>query len=205
MRESFHLSRFGQAQNLEFGRFFARLLAPSAKLTSIRRVDDQTQAQEARRHLDAAMGYLDLGLVEDANDAIERLPPAMKATKAVLGLRLEIYSSAGAWEHMLEVANFLVRNWPDDPRYRISLAYATRRCRSVMEAEKVLLEAARNYPTDPIILFNLSCYAAQIGNLDEARDSLVRAINLNQNVRLMALHDPDLEPLWASHGSTSTV
>ena len=46
--------------------------------------------------------------------------------------------------------------------------------------------------------FNLACYAAQLGNLDEAKEHLARAIDLDRGIRMMVLDEPDLEPLWES-------
>jgi predicted Zn-dependent protease len=166
-------------------------------------VDDQEQTRETQRHLEAAMGYLHLGLAEDANDAIERIPPAMKVSKTVLRLRVDIYLAAGAWEHMREVAAFLVRQWPNEPEHRISLAHATRQCRSIMEAEAVLLDGVELHRDEPIIHFNLACYAAQLGNLTAARVRLACAIALDPDVRLMALDDPDLDPLWENLGKAN--
>jgi hypothetical protein len=53
-----------------------------------------------------------------------------------------------------------------------------------------------------IIRYNLACYACQLGNLKEARHWLKRAIDLagTKQVKLMALEDPDLEPLCKQIG-----
>jgi hypothetical protein len=46
--------------------------------------------------------------------------------------------------------------------------------------------------------FNLACYKAQLGNLNEAKAHLTRAAKADGKFSLTALDDPDLEPLWAS-------
>ena len=38
----------------------------------------------------------------------------------------------------------------------------------------------------------------QMGSLDRAKAHLKRATEIDAKFRLMALRDPDLEPLWAS-------
>lgn len=155
---------------------------------------------KTRRHLDAAAGYLVLGMVQEANDEIEELPPKMKVSREVMRARVEIYSAAKAWDQMREVAAFLVREWPEDSQHWISLAHATRRCRSIGEAAAHLAEAMALHPQEPMIPFNLACYAAQTGRLDDARLCLARAISLDPDTRQMAHNDPDLEPLWADLG-----
>ena len=49
-----------------------------------------------------------------------------------------------------------------------------------------------------MIQFNLACYEAQMGRLEVAKAHLKRATEIDAKSRLMALEDPDLEPLWAS-------
>jgi hypothetical protein len=52
------------------------------------------------------------------------------------------------------------------------------------------------------IPYNLACYAAQMKRLDGARDWWGKALAIAKTtggfdeIRLMALDDPDLEPLW---------
>jgi hypothetical protein len=65
----------------------------------------------------------------------------------------------------------------------------------------VLIDALRLHDSEPLIHFNLACYAAQTGNLEAARERLGRAISLSHKIRLLALADPDLEPLWAELGN----
>ena len=45
------------------------------------------------------------------------------------------------------------------------------------------------------ILYNLACYAAQLGHLDSARARLSEAIKLEPACRELALADPDLVQL----------
>ena len=92
----------------------------------------------------------------------------------------------------------IAETWPEDAQHWIWVAYATRRCRSVEEAEVWLKRAREAHPTEPTIPYNLSCYAAVTGRIEEAKQLLERAIRLDANVRMMALEDPDLEPLWES-------
>lgn len=70
-----------------------------------------------------------------------------------------------------------------------------------------LLPAAEKFPDVHVIPFNLACYACQMGRLPEARDWLKRALEIagkarnQKRVRLRALDEPDLEPLWKELGS----
>ena len=147
--------------------------------------------------LQPAIGYFQLGMMEEANEEIAALQPEAKSERIVLTLQVDIYGGSSSWQRMREVAGFLTHEWPDDSQHWISLAYATRRCRSIMEAEVILLKAAELHPKEPMIHFNLACYAAQTGELVTARERLAQAEMLDPSIRMMALEDPDLEPLWA--------
>ena len=47
-----------------------------------------------------------------------------------------------------------------------------------------------------MIAFNLACYASVTGRFGEAKERLRRAIQLDKDVRGLALDDEDLKPLW---------
>jgi tetratricopeptide (TPR) repeat protein len=93
---------------------------------------------------------------------------------------------------------------PDDAFGWIHQAYALRRMKggSVKAAWDALLPAADKFPSQPMIAFNLACYACQLGRLEEAREWLRKAIDLGdeKEIKTRALDDPDLEPLWANIG-----
>lgn len=149
-----------------------------------------------RRRLEAVSGYLELRMFEDAAAELDGIPPPLDKVRQVEVMRALVWQAAGDWRKLREVSHVLVKQWPDDANHWIWLAYATRRCRSLDGAEEVLLDALRFHETEPVIHFNLACYAAQLGKLDLARLRLGEAIKLDPRVREMALGDSDMEPLW---------
>lgn len=177
-----------------------RRLAKATRILQPRAVNDQDHAHEAQRHLSAAGGYLELGMLQDAADELAKLPPALRDCREAMGVCALIQLKAGAWQRLREVGSHLARNWPEEANHWIWLAFGTRRCRSLAEAELVLLEALKHHDAEPMIHFNLACYAAQLGRLDDATTRLERAIAMDPQFRHMALRDPDLKPLWAALG-----
>ena len=79
-------------------------------------------------------------------------------------------------------------------------AYALRRIPQggLEKAWEALLPAADKFPKEPIIPYNLSCYACQMQKLDTARLWLKQATTIGgvKKIKRMAMQDPDLEPLW---------
>ncbi len=72
------------------------------------------------------------------------------------------------------------------------------------EARDNLLRVVEKFPMSPTIRYNLACYECQLGRLEHAKKWLEEAFRLGdpKKLKLMALDDPDLEPLWKNIGST---
>ena len=62
----------------------------------------------------------------------------------------------------------------------------------------MLFEAAKLFPDDSMIQYNLACYCAQLGQLDAAQEYLDKSYELGdaKQIKLTALDDEDLKPLW---------
>jgi hypothetical protein len=60
------------------------------------------------------------------------------------------------------------------------------------------------FPKDATMRYNLACYKCQLGRLDQARAWLEKAFAIGdaRKMKLAALDDPDLEPLWKEIGKT---
>ena len=121
-----------------------------------------------------------------------------RATPEVLAVRIAVYHGLKKWELMREVAKRLHEFQPDNVEWTISLAYATRRADSIEAAKEILMNAEAKFPKEPTIKYNLACYFCQTGNIQNARNYLKKAFELDPNCRMAALEDEDLKPLWES-------
>jgi tetratricopeptide (TPR) repeat protein len=153
-----------------------------------------------QRHITVASGYLELGLLDDAANELEGIEFDLKTLPEVIGLRVEIFRAARRWDAMAMMATQMVRMLPADPKPWLALAFATRRADSLQAARSVLLEAEQRHPEVPVIKFNLACYDCQLGDLASAKLRLSEALQRDKSLRLAALEDADLEPLWAALG-----
>jgi predicted Zn-dependent protease len=155
-------------------------------------------------HLSAAQGWLGLGNHTEANAELEKIALTLRAHPSVLATRLEIYARAAKWDVAAEIAAALVKVQPKEPMAWITLAYATRRKLGggIPQAKEVLTPAQKRFPKVWLIPYNLACYECVLGNMGQAKLRLAEAFTLAQNqkcfdeYKLMALEDPDLEPLW---------
>ena len=154
-----------------------------------------------QKHLEAASGYVQLGMYLEADAELDKIDPFCRAAPEVLAVRLEIYAGLEKWELMQVVAKKLAEHDPQSVQWAISWAYATRRAQSIEAAKEILMQALQRHPDEAMVHFNLGCYASQLGDLMLAKAHLKRAFVIEPKCRLMALHDPDLEPLWAQLGN----
>jgi predicted Zn-dependent protease len=155
-------------------------------------------------HLNAAQGWLELGNWREASTELERVAASLKEHPAVLEVRWSVCAAAEQWESAVEAACATTRLLPEMPYGWVHWAYALRRLKGIPEAREILMSVVEKFPKEPIIRYNLACYACQLGDLKAARQWLDQAIALGgrQNIRAMALKDPDLEPLRKEIGET---
>jgi tetratricopeptide (TPR) repeat protein len=147
-----------------------------------------------QRHVLASSGYLELGMFDDAAMVLEEI--AHKNRNEVLGARVNLYMAARKWDMAAAVASHLVKVDPENADWWISLAYAIRRTDCVENAEAILLRAKAIHPNVAMIAFNLACYASVAGRMEEAKERLRHAIELDEETRKLALEDEDLKPPW---------
>jgi Tfp pilus assembly protein PilF len=153
---------------------------------------------DIQRHLRAAIGFIELGMIAEADEEIESLPPEDKNRREVLEVRLEIYRESKAWSLMEVVARELWKRHPEEPDYWTNFAWVLRRSDSMVAARDISLEAVERFPGDAMAHLNLGCYACQLGDLASAKKFVGDAIKLDAKLKLTALDDTDLEPLWKS-------
>ena len=151
-------------------------------------------------HLEAAAGWIQLGDYNSANDELEKIRAEWRTHPDVLDLRWLIYSHHKQWDACLDIASAIVKIASDRVWGWVHKAYALRRATGggIEKAKPVLLEAAKLFPDDDIIQYNLACYCAQLGQLNAAQEHLDKSYELGdaKQIKLMALDDDDLKPLW---------
>lgn len=149
-------------------------------------------------HLQAAVGWLELGNWREANEELERIAPELRGHPDVLQLRCKIYEAAEKWDYLVEVAGALCRVMPKSAFGPLHLSHALRKLERIAEARDVLLAVANRFSNEWRIRYQLACYSCRLGEMREALRWLEQAIDLagELDIRLKALDEPDLETLW---------
>jgi tetratricopeptide (TPR) repeat protein len=151
-------------------------------------------------YLSAAIGWLELGVPEEAEAELDRISAERRSHPDVLEVRWLVLAQMKRWDGALTVARALLKGAPNRCSGWLHQAYTLRRAAKdgLQQAWDALLPAYDKFPREPTIPYNLSCYACQLRQLDQARAWLRRALKIGdkQKIKQMALDDPDLEPLW---------
>ena len=167
--------------------------------------------------LSAALGWLGLGNLEEAEIEIKRLTRPATRHPDVLEFVWVLLSRREDWIAAAATAKSLKKIAPDRPQGWIHYSYALRRAEGGgLEASwKALLPAYEKFPEEPVIPYNLACYACQMNRLEDAREWLGKALKIEEtqairtenlrpelfknqanSIKNMALRDEDLKPLW---------
>ncbi len=152
-------------------------------------------------HLSAAVGWLELGNPVEAGEELARISADNVDHPDVLEVRWAVCAAGKSWDAALSAAQLMVQKAPERASGWIHRAYALRRASSggLPSAWEALRPAFEKFPEESIIPYNLACYAAQMGRLDDAWDWLHKAATAAKNIgriKQMALADADLKPLW---------
>lgn len=151
-------------------------------------------------YLNAAIGWLGLGNAAEAQAELDRISQTNQLHPDVLEVRWLVCAEQKDWSGALVAARALTERAPDRPTGWLHFAYALRRVPEggLQRAWEALRPAYDKFPNEPIIAFNLACYACQLGRLAEARKWLKTALAVGdaQKLKQMALEDGDLKPLW---------
>lgn len=151
-------------------------------------------------HFDSAEGWLMLGNPQEAELEWNQIDPRYQNMVQVIALKWSILAKAEDWTRAAEAAMLQCEMAADDPSGYVHWAYSVRRQPGggLQPAWDILHSAYRRFPKESIIPYNLACYAAQMGQLEDSWEWLQKAIRIAGAgpIKTMAMQDADLAPLW---------
>jgi tetratricopeptide (TPR) repeat protein len=150
-------------------------------------------------HLRAAVGWLELGNPGEAAVELDRIDATYRTHPLVVRVRCEIDGRAQNWEAVLAAAEAMITETPDDPYGWISRSNALHFLERYQEAYDRLIPAVDKFPGNGEMRYNVAYFCCRMNRIEEARQWLNKAFNLESGAQLKAaaLGDPDLELLWA--------
>ena len=149
--------------------------------------------------LRSAMGWLELGMPDEARKELQSLTTEVAQLPEVRGVQWSILAQEENWPEAEVLARDQVSEQPDNASNWINWAYALRRTEGcgIRMAYDTLRDAVDRFPKEPPIPYNLACYCVRMEEIDEAWRWLNIAAERSdyKTIRRMALRDNDMESL----------
>lgn len=143
--------------------------------------------------MNAAQGYSELGMFEDALAELDTLSEEEREHPAALQMRLLVLMRMKRWVEGLEIAAKLREQCPELPTGYIHGAFCLHELGRTQEAKEMLLSGPPTLLAEPTYFYNLGCYDATLGNLEEAVKHLKMSFQMDEKFREIAKYDPDLK------------
>ncbi|MFM2241734.1 MAG: hypothetical protein RLZ97_589 [Verrucomicrobiota bacterium] len=145
--------------------------------------------------LNAAIGWLELDLPEDALRELGQLEPRDRMQRRALEIKLFAEMKAGRWNAGADTGRLLCLREPKEPRFFIHAAFCLHETGDTAAARNWLLTGPSELIKDPIFHYNIACYHCVLGECGPARSHLKRAFDMNGKLRQLAARDKDLANL----------
>jgi predicted Zn-dependent protease len=145
------------------------------------------------RNIRAAEGYADLGMYDDALAELDELDPDEQERLETLRMRAEIVLRKRDWRSALRLSLKACQLYPNESSGFIHAAFCLHELGRTQDAKQTLLDGPAKLLDEPVYYYNLGCYDAVLGNLDQAKAYLHASFRLDKSFRDMAKNDPDLE------------
>jgi predicted Zn-dependent protease len=153
-----------------------------------------------KRLIIAAQGYSELGLPELALDELDLLPDDVRQSAIGVESRLSVLMQARRWKPALNVGRELCRLAPNKTAGYIHTAFCLHELGKSREALEVLNSGPPALKAEPSYHYNLACYEAALGNIEQARAHLNVSFAMDKSLKEYARTDPDLKPLGLPEG-----
>lgn len=147
------------------------------------------------RILRSALGWLELGLPEEALSELTALPARDRMRRHALELRLLAEMEALHWNAAADTGRLLCLKEPKEARFFIHAAFCLHETGDTLAARDWLLRGPATLIEDPLFHYNIACYLAVLGDRKRAESHLERAFEMDASLKDSAQEDTDLEAL----------
>jgi Flp pilus assembly protein TadD len=131
----------------------------------------------------------------DAVRELDLLPEDLRTKEPCLGLKVAALMAGRRWEEACSVCARLREASPEGTTGYIHGAFCLHELGQTSEARTLLLGGPKSLLQEPTFHYNLGCYAAVLGDLEEARRHLETSFLMDKKFREIARRDPDLRCL----------
>lgn len=151
---------------------------------------------EFRRMCEAVEGYTALGLLDEALNILEDLPPNLKITREVITLHMGILLKSKDYLKASYLAESLSLSDPDNKELMMEVAHLRYDAGDPREALDWLNQIdPKCVSLAPYHHLKAKCYAA-LGDQEKCRHSLTIAHAIDPELKLESLEDPAFESIF---------
>jgi predicted Zn-dependent protease len=148
--------------------------------------------------MEAAHGFHELGMYDDAWTVLDDLPPEDKSHPLVVLLRMDILLGLERWDDAVALGTGACRQWPVIDGFFLKTVTALMELHDYRKAKALLLAGPESLHQKAAYWYDLACCQCRTGEIEEAKKSIVECFELDKILRMRALYDPDLEGIWES-------
>ncbi len=152
---------------------------------------------DLERRILAAQGYVELGLHAEAREQLTNLPTEALTRVDVQEILLLCLMAEQRWPEALEMTLRLCEEEPDEPGGFIHAAYCLHEMGRTADALEILRKGPAALRSKAVYYYNLGCYHAQLGNVEQALKLLRQSFEMDGSLRSVARKDQDLDQLRA--------
>ncbi len=154
---------------------------------------------EATLHwaLSFARGYLELGMLAQAEGELKKLPARDQDDPLVMSLRSHVLLARHRWRRVVAHARRAVNLFPQAPEYYIHAATACDMMGRADEGRRIWASAPEPVRMCGFFHLHVARFEARLGNVSGARDHLASAFDLDPRLRSVAGRDPHLVTVLA--------
>jgi len=157
--------------------------------------------------VEAADGWLMLGSPADALAELADVPEEFRHDPRILAREWKAAQGAGDHVRAGRASGELCELLPDSAGPWICHANALRETEGLRAAADLLLSVVDRFLGEPVLCYNLACYLAQLRDYAGASEWLLHAFEAgaDDDLKGLALVDPDLKPLWEKIDESLTL
>ncbi len=155
-----------------------------------------------RAHLQAALGWLELGNLGEAECELRQVEARLRRHPCVLQVRWRFHSQAGHWRTCLRLGKTLTQLAPERRFGWLHYAVALHKLDRTAEAREVIISVLNKFECNTTFPYYLALFSAKLGELDDARSWLEKAFACakdkaeSDKLKLRAWAEPELRQLW---------
>ncbi len=126
---------------------------------------------------------------------LDAIAPRFQNRPEVLQMRLHHLMKKKNWNQALRVSENLCRVAPDLGTGFLHAGFCLHQLGKTAEARKRLITGPIALLREPIYYYNMGCYEALLGNVQDAAANLQISFRMDSSFRELARKDPDLAAL----------